>query len=178
MSDYWRETMARKRFQPPLRVAAVLVWIPPQGGVPLIATHVPRKADPLVDYSETTPTGPAESPFEFDEAMSAVINDQLSVRSGIVTRLGYTSIQKGKRYQWYLVICRCESRFEPDPSEIYQLIWHCPQTLPQAVEFMSDGRCEMFLSALAEAVELKPQLLAAYERPAALLKQGQIRIAA
>lgn len=170
--------MARKPPQLPLRVAAVLVWIPPQGGVPLIATHVPRKADPLADYSETTPTGPAGSHFEFDEAMSAVISDQLSVRSGIVTRLGYTSTQKNKRYQWYLVMCRSESRFEPDPSEIYQLIWHCPQTLPQAVEFMSGGRSEMFLSALAEAIMLEPQLLAPYERPTALLKREQMRIAA
>lgn len=170
--------MAKKTPELPLRVAAVLVWIPPQGGVPLVATHVPRKADPLIDYSETTPTGSAESRFEFDEAMSAVINDQLSVRSGIVTRLRYASEQKGKRYQWYLVLCRSESRFEPDPSEIYQLIWHCPQTLPQAIEFMSDSRSEMFLSAFAESITLESQLLAPYERPTALLRQEQMRIAA
>ncbi len=165
--------MARRKEETPLRVAAILVWLPPRSTVPLIATHVPAKADPIHDYSVTSLTARCDNRFEQDDAMSAAVQRQLHAYPAAVTRLPFAEVCKGRRYQWYLAICRSEQRFEPDEAKILQLIWAQPNTLGDIVLHMSDDRRGMFLSALHAAIALESELLRAYERPAALLQQPE-----
>lgn len=169
--------MGRKK-ELPLRVAALLVWIPPNGSVPLIATHVPTKADPVNDYSVTTLTGHCESRFEYAAAISAAIEKQLMAYPENVTRLHYSGVSKDKHYQWYLAVCRSEQRFEPDPGEVLQICWNLPETLAVTVSHMSEGRRLMFLTALIEAMQRQPELFAPYEKTVALLCQQGLRQAA
>jgi len=162
----------------PLRVAAILIWIPPNGSVPLIATHVPAKADPISDYSVTTLTGHCESRFEYTAAISAAIERQLMAHPENVTRLRYRAVSKGKDYQWYLAVCRSEQRFEPDPREVLQICWNLPETLPVTVSHMSEGRRLMFLTALDEAIQRQPVLFVPYEKTVAILRRQIVRQAA
>ena len=162
--------MGRKK-ELPLRVAAILVWIPTNGIVPLIATHVPAKADPVTDYTITTLTGHCDSRFEYTAAISAAIEKQLRAYPENVTRLRYRAVSKDKDYQWYLAVCRSEQRFEPDPKEVLQICWNLPGTLAVTVSNMSEGRRLMFLAALNEAMQRQPELFTPYEKTVAFLCQ-------